>query len=94
MTREAFSFVRTFAPGPTRELRVGRHYLLCAATGALRLALRRLRMMRAIELLAAEDSSVTSIAFSVGYASLSSFNAAFAELVGSTPSQYRASFRP
>src|SRR5262245_4678372 len=37
MTREAYSFVRTFAPEPARELRVDRHYLLCASAGALRL---------------------------------------------------------
>src|SRR4051794_5639783 len=37
MTRKAYSFVRTFAPEPTSELCVDRHYLLCASAGALRL---------------------------------------------------------
>src|SRR3954453_3798242 len=37
MTRQAYSFVRTFAPEPARELCVDRHYLLCASAGALRL---------------------------------------------------------
>src|SRR5262245_35807794 len=37
MTRYAYSFVRTFAPEPARELCVDRHYLLCASAGALRL---------------------------------------------------------
>jgi AraC-like DNA-binding protein len=37
MSREAYSFVRSFAPEPPRELCVDRHYLLCASAGALRL---------------------------------------------------------
>src|SRR5512138_3527931 len=37
MTRKAYSFVREFAPEPVRDLRVDRHYLLCASAGALRL---------------------------------------------------------
>jgi AraC-like DNA-binding protein len=52
-----------------------------------------MRVLRAIEELAAGDSPVTEIAFMVGYTSLSSFNAAFRELTGLTPTQYRASFR-
>ncbi|WNV85712.1 AraC family transcriptional regulator [Umezawaea sp. Da 62-37] len=59
-----------------------------------RAALRRLRLLRAIEELAASDTPVTSIAFMVGYSSLSAFNAAFQELTGRTPTDYRASFRP
>src|SRR6478736_1868532 len=35
--REAFAFARDFAPAPPSELRVDRHYLLCASRGALRL---------------------------------------------------------
>jgi AraC-like DNA-binding protein len=53
-----------------------------------------MRILRAIEELAAGDTSVTRIASTVGYASLSAFNAAFQELTGRTPTQYRASFRP
>jgi transcriptional regulator GlxA family with amidase domain len=59
-----------------------------------RAALRRMRVLRAIEELAAGDASVTKIAFTVGYTSLSAFNAAFRELTGRTPTDYRASFRP
>ncbi len=35
--REAFAFAREFAAAPPSELRVDRHYLLCASRGALRL---------------------------------------------------------
>jgi AraC-like DNA-binding protein len=59
-----------------------------------RAVLRRMRVLRAIEELAAGDAPVTEIAFTVGYGSLSAFNAAFRELTGRTPTQYRASFRP
>jgi len=59
-----------------------------------RAVLRRMRVLRAIEELAAGDTPVTEIAFMVGYRSLSAFNAAFRELTGRTPTQYRASFRP
>lgn len=59
-----------------------------------RAVLRRMRVLRAIEELAAGDTPVTEIAFMVGYTSLSAFNAAFRELTGRTPTQYRASFRP
>ena len=37
MTREAYTFVRSFPAEPPRELRVDRHYLLCCSEGALRL---------------------------------------------------------
>ncbi len=59
-----------------------------------RAVLRRMRLLRAIEELAAGDTQVTKIAFMVGYTSLSAFNAAFLELTGRTPTDYRASFRP
>lgn len=59
-----------------------------------RAVLRRARLLRSIELLAADEArSVASIAMDVGYSSLSAFNAAFRDLVGTTPSQYRATFR-
>lgn len=58
-----------------------------------RSVLRRMRVLRAIEELAAGDRPVTTIAFIVGYGSLSAFNAAFRELTGRTPTEYRASFR-
>jgi AraC-like DNA-binding protein len=59
-----------------------------------RAVLRRLRVLRAIEELAAGDDSVTAIAHSVGYTSLSAFNAGFRDLTGRTPTQYRETFRP
>jgi len=59
-----------------------------------RAVLRRMRVLAAIEELAAGDTPITRIAFSVGYTSLSAFNAAFHELTGRTPTQYRASFQP
>lgn len=59
-----------------------------------RAALRRLRVLRAIELLASSDAPVTEVAWAVGYSSLSAFQAAFRDLTGQTPSSYRAGFRP
>ena len=50
---------------------------------------RRMRMVRAIELLA-QDTQITQIAFDVGYSSLSAFNAAFKDFTGQNPSDYRA----
>jgi AraC-like DNA-binding protein len=61
---------------------------------AWRAALRRMRVLRAIEELAASQDSVSTIAHTVGYTSLSAFNAAFRDLTGRTPTQYRATFRP
>jgi transcriptional regulator GlxA family with amidase domain len=49
-----------------------------------RAVLRRMRVLRAIEKLAAGDTSITRVAFAVGYTSLSAFNAAFRELTGRT----------
>ena len=58
-----------------------------------RAVLRRMRVLRAVEELAAGDTPVTTIASRVGYTSLSAFNAAFQELTDRTPTEYRASFR-
>jgi AraC-like DNA-binding protein len=58
-----------------------------------RAVLRRMRILRAIEELAAGDDPVTAVAFRVGYTSLSAFNAAFLDLTGRTPTDYRASFQ-
>ncbi|MEO6412589.1 MAG: AraC family transcriptional regulator [Pedococcus sp.] len=57
-----------------------------------RATLRRMRVLRAVERLAADDTPVTTIAHDVGYGSLSAFNAAFRELTGTTPSDYSATF--
>ncbi len=59
-----------------------------------RAVLRRMRVLRAIEQLVDDDIPVTTIAYTVGYVSLSAFNAAFRDLTGRTPTEYRASFRP
>jgi AraC-like DNA-binding protein len=59
-----------------------------------RAALRRLRILRAIEQLAGTEHPVTQIAFDVGYSSLSAFESAFRDLIGQTPSDYRAGFAP
>jgi len=59
-----------------------------------RAALRRMRVLRAIELLAGTDRTVTQIAMDVGYASLSAFEAAFRDLIGKTPMDFRAGFEP
>ena len=40
MRRDAFAFARDFAAAPPSELKVDRHYLLCASQGALRLEAR------------------------------------------------------
>jgi AraC-like DNA-binding protein len=58
-----------------------------------RAALRRLRLIRAVELLADGHGTVTEVALAVGYDSLSAFNAAFRDFAGCTPTAYRASFR-
>ncbi|MEZ5935599.1 MAG: helix-turn-helix domain-containing protein [Alphaproteobacteria bacterium] len=55
--------------------------------------LRRLRIIRAIEALATTDKSATTIAYDVGYGSLSAFNSAFRGQTGKGPGEYRASFR-
>jgi AraC-like DNA-binding protein len=54
-------------------------------------ALRRIRIIRAVELLADGDMQVTEAALAVGYSSLSGFNAAFRDLMDMNPSDYRAS---
>jgi len=38
-------------------------------------------------------ASVTEIALGVGYNSLSAFNAAFRDLMGKNPTEYRATFK-
>ena len=53
-----------------------------------------MRVLRAIEQLATNESSVTTIAHAVGYTSLSAFNLAFRDLTGRTPTGYRRTFRP
>jgi len=56
-------------------------------------ALRRIRIIRAVELLATTQVPVTQIALAVGYCSASAFNAAFRDLIGTSPTAYRNSFK-
>jgi AraC-like DNA-binding protein len=53
-------------------------------------AQRRMRMIRAIEAMAEGERTVADIALSVGYSSLSAFNAAFRDFTGQTPTEFRA----
>ncbi len=53
-------------------------------------AQRRLRMIRAVELLSETREPVTGIALAVGYASPSAFGAAFRDFAGQSPSEFRA----
>ena len=48
-----------------------------------------LRVMRACELLKADNASVSEIAFAVGYNSIRTFNRAFLKITGVTPREYR-----
>ncbi|HEV7247145.1 MAG TPA: AraC family transcriptional regulator [Shinella sp.] len=54
--------------------------------------IREIRMNRAMELLRNSRESVTSTAFTLGFASSSAFTHAFSEYVGKTPSAYAKSF--
>lgn len=49
------------------------------------------RMLRAMELLAAPQASVTEAAYSVGFNSLSAFAKSFARFAGQSPNEYRHS---
>ncbi len=55
-----------------------------------RQSLRRLRMIRAVQLLSNEEEAIVQVALDSGYASLSAFNKAFREFSGYTPSEFRA----
>jgi AraC-like DNA-binding protein len=48
------------------------------------------RIERAMALLRRDDLSVTEVCFAVGFSSLGSFSTRFTQLVGVTPSAYRA----
>ena len=52
--------------------------------------LQRRRVERAMFLLRESERSVTDICMSVGFASLGTFSRTFRDIVGSSPSQYRA----
>ncbi len=54
--------------------------------------LQRRRVERAMELLRETDRSVTEICLDVGFRSLGTFSRVFAEIVGESPSTYRARF--
>lgn len=50
---------------------------------------RRMRMIRAIEMLADDTLQITGISLDVGYNSVSAFNAAFKDFTGVNPREYR-----
>ena len=52
------------------------------------------RIERAMALLRMGELSVTEVCFAVGYSSLGTFSSRFTELVGTTPSAYRAAHVP
>ncbi len=52
----------------------------------------RLRLLKAIELMANDEISLTEIATSVGFSSQSAFIDAFQKFVDKTPAAYRTSF--
>lgn len=54
---------------------------------------RRIRILRAGELLAASDATVLTISREVGYENLSNFNRQFLREMGQTPTAYRATLR-
>lgn len=49
------------------------------------------RMLRAMELLAAPQASVTEVAYTIGFNSLSAFAKSFARFTGQSPNEYRRS---
>ncbi|MEH6630517.1 MAG: AraC family transcriptional regulator [Halopseudomonas aestusnigri] len=51
---------------------------------------RRMRMIRAMELLGTSDDQIANVALDVGYDSLSAFNRAFKEFSKVTPSEFRS----
>ena|ERR1700751_4305920 len=54
--------------------------------------LQRRRVERAMELLRESDRAVTEISLDVGFNSLGTFSRTFSEIVGESPSAYRARF--
>lgn len=54
--------------------------------------LQRRRVERAMELLRETDDPVTEICFDVGFNSLGTFSRTFRDIVGESPSSYRARF--
>src|SRR5437763_1347141 len=54
--------------------------------------LQRRRVERAMELLRETDHRVTEVCFEVGFGSLGTFSRTFREIVGESPSHYRARF--
>src|SRR5438270_3457516 len=56
--------------------------------------LQRRRVERAMFLLRETDRSITDVCFDVGFMSLGTFSRTFREVVGETPSDYRAANGP
>ncbi len=56
--------------------------------------IRRVRLLRAMELLEQGDAPVIEIAYAVGFSSISAFTSAFRRFAQETPSQYRSRLLP
>ena len=82
LARQVALSERTLARRFTQELGMGRRELL-----------RRMRMIRAAELLADTEMPVAQVGFAVGYNALSAFNAGFARQFGTGPAAFRRSCR-
>lgn len=59
----------------------------------LRTLIREVRIMHAMELLAGREASIQAVAQAVGFASASSFTAAFSERLGVSPAEYMRTSR-
>lgn len=59
----------------------------------LRSLIREVRIMQAMELLAGRDASIQAVGKAVGFASVSSFSAAFSERLGISPAEYMRTSR-
>ncbi len=55
--------------------------------------LKRMRIIRAVEQIAADEDAITTIAMNVGYRSLSAFNSAFRDITGEAPGAFRPRVR-
>lgn len=85
---EPLSFAQVAAAAGASERSLARH--ITEEVGmSWSQAHRRLRMIRAVDLLVGTDAQVLQIAGDVGYISLSAFNAAFREFTGMAPRDFR-----
>lgn len=94
-----FAYVADRIDQPIRMTEVAEHvgmastafsrFFRKAAGRGFSATLRRLRIVRACQLLAEHETSVVEIAYAVGYQNLSNFNRQFRAETGTTPRMYR-----